>query len=81
MVTALDPPGRMAKKKPNPTVQVRIPLDVAEAAAIVAAYRRTQTSDLLGEILRPILREMHAAEARKAGVAGPSEAPKKGGGR
>ena len=40
-------------------------------AAIVAAYRRCQSSDLLTDILRPILTQMHQEEIRRAGGAPP----------
>jgi hypothetical protein len=66
MVTAL-PERRMAKKKAVPTVQVRVAQDVAQLAAIVAAYRDIASSDLLNEILRPVLQKMHAQEVAKAG--------------
>lgn len=75
----LDPVRPVARKKLIPTVQVRIARDVAETATIVAAYRRTQASDLLTEILRPILTQMHAEEVRRAAVPGtrpdPSPSP------
>lgn len=72
MTELLDPPvqkrkdQRMAKKKSIPTVQVRLAQDVAQLAAIVAAYRDTQQSDMLSEILRPILQKMHAQEIARA---------------
>jgi hypothetical protein len=70
-------PQTVARKKKPPTTQVRIARDVAELAAIVAAYRRTESSDLLTEILRPILADMHQQEiSRSAGRPAP---PKKGG--
>jgi hypothetical protein len=56
----------MAKKKAIPTVQVRVGEDVAQLAAIVAAYRKTQVSDLLTEILRPLLQKLHAQEIARA---------------
>lgn len=56
----------VARKKAVPTVQVRVSQDVAELAAIVAAYQRKQVSDTLSEILRPILQQMHAAEVARA---------------
>jgi hypothetical protein len=55
----------MARKKAIPTVQVRVGRDVAQLASIVAAYRETQMSDLLSDILRPVLQKMHAQEIAK----------------
>lgn len=80
MATLLQGPGPIvAKKKTVPTVQVRLSRDVADLAAIVAAYERTQSSDLLSEILRPILKERHTkhveAEAAKIAAAD-AELPK-----
>jgi hypothetical protein len=76
-------PVAVARKKTVPTVQVRVGKDVAELAAIVAAYRRTQSSDLLTEILRPILQQMHQQEISRLpsgpGSSPPRPAPKKGG--
>lgn len=83
MSTLLKSPGsQVAKKKPVPSVQVRVSRDVAELAAIVAAYERTQASDLLSEILRPILRERHAklveAEAARLAATADPESPARG---
>ncbi len=62
----------MAKKKAIPTVQIRVAEDVAQLAAIVAAYRKTQMSDLLSDILRPLLQKMHTQEiARSEGRSKP----------
>ncbi len=55
----------MAKRKIPPTVQVRVSQDVAELAQIVAAFRRMRVSDLLTEILRPILTRMESEEIAK----------------
>lgn len=77
-------PQTVARKKKPPTTQVRISRDVAELAAIVAAYQRTESSDLLTDILRPILTRMHQDEIRKAGGRLPPDRPappKKGGGK
>ena len=75
-------PVIVARKKTVPTVQVRVSKDVAELAAIVAAYRRTQSSDLLTEILRPILQQMHQQEVSQIPPAPSRPAlPKKGGGK
>ncbi|HMF38280.1 MAG TPA: hypothetical protein VKF17_16675 [Isosphaeraceae bacterium] len=74
----------MARKKKSPTKQVRVAKDVAEIAVIVAGYRRCESSDLLTEILRPILTRMHEQEMRRTGGAAPPSSPalpKKGGGK
>jgi hypothetical protein len=72
-------PVAVARKKTIPTVQVRLGRDVAELAAIVAAYQRTQASDLLTGILRPILQRMHQDEISRAGGPDRPAPPKKGG--
>jgi hypothetical protein len=46
----------------------------------VAAYRLRDTSDVLSEILRPILLDAHAAEMKRFGEKPPApKRPKKGG--
>lgn len=55
-MTALMSPEPMAKKSSKSgTTPVRIALDVARDAAIVAAYEDKSVPDLLSEILRPVL--------------------------
>lgn len=56
----------MAKKKTSPTVQVRIPAEVAEVAAIVAAYEGRQAGEVIAEIAGPVLAERHARHAAAA---------------
>lgn len=63
MTTALlDAP--MADAKPK-TLSTKLPYDVVESARIAAAFRNVQITDLLGDILRPILTEMVDAEIAK----------------
>ena len=54
----------MAQGKPK-TLSTKLPTDVVESARIVAAFRGVQITDLLGDILRPILAEMESAEMTK----------------
>jgi hypothetical protein len=54
----------MADTTPK-TLSAKLPMDVVEAARIVAAYRNEQIGDLLGGILRPILAKMEQEEQAK----------------
>jgi hypothetical protein len=58
----LDPP--MADEKPK-TLSVKLNMDVVESARIVAAYRGETITDLLSDILRPILDRMEHEEVAK----------------
>ena len=58
----LDEP--MADDKPK-TLSAKLPMDVIEAARIVSAYRNESITDLLGDILRPILAKMEREEVAK----------------
>lgn len=78
MSPALMEPPPMARKK-TPSRQVRVAEDVAQSADVVAACRGQVTSDLLTEILRPILARMEAEELAKRVGGGEPRAPKKGG--
>jgi hypothetical protein len=51
----LDDLDVMAKPK---TLSVKLHMDVIESARIVAAYKGEQISDMLSNILRPILADM-----------------------
>jgi hypothetical protein len=56
----------MATEKPK-TLSVKLHMDVIESARIVAAYRGDAMTDMLSDILRPILAEMEREEtARRA---------------
>ncbi|WP_165072153.1 hypothetical protein [Paludisphaera rhizosphaerae] len=71
----------MAKKKGPTSAQVRVAQDVAELAAIVAAFERRMAVDVMSEILRPVLQERYAqhvaAEAAKlSGPESPDAPPK-----
>ena len=60
MLTAtLDPP--MADEKPK-TMSIKLPMDVIESARIVSAYRGETMTDLMAEILRPVLAKMEQEE-------------------
>jgi hypothetical protein len=66
----LDPP--MADEKPK-TLSVKLHMDVIEAARVVAALENVSMTDLLSNILRPILAKredevlVKRAKARKKG--------------
>lgn len=54
----------MADDKPK-TLSVKLHMDVIESARIVSAYRGDSMTDLLSEILRPILVKMEHEEVAK----------------
>jgi hypothetical protein len=58
---------KMAKQRANKPVleSVKMPADVMESARIVAAYTGESMSDMLGNILRPILARREKEEAAK----------------
>jgi hypothetical protein len=56
----------MADEKPK-TLSVKLHLDVIESARIVSAYRNESMTDMLSELLRPMLAKMEQEEiARRA---------------
>lgn len=59
----------MATKKvkdgPAPPLSAKLPADVVESARIVAAFRNQSMADLIGEILRPVLKRMETEEIAK----------------
>jgi hypothetical protein len=54
----------MAKQK-GETLSVRLRAETVEAAKIVSAYRRENMTDMLSDILQPILVKMEAEEVAK----------------
>ncbi len=72
-VGLLEPVGLMGKAKGQP---IRLDMDVLESARIVAAYRAQHMSDLLSEILRPILHRMEQEEIAKRQKSAPPRKPK-----
>ena len=63
MSTALlEPP--MADEKPK-TLSMKLHMDVIESARIVAAYRGVAMTDMLSDILRPVLAEMEREETTR----------------
>jgi hypothetical protein len=54
----------MADDKPK-TMSIKMPMDVIESARIVSAYRGETMTDLLAEILRPVLAKMEQEEIAK----------------
>jgi hypothetical protein len=60
--TGLDIP--MAKEKPG-TLSVKLTIDVIESARIVAAYRNESMTELLSDLLRPILAQLEREEVAK----------------
>jgi hypothetical protein len=66
----------MAKEK-TPTLSVKLHMDVIESARIVAACRNESMTDLLSDILRPVVARLEQEEIAKR--TRPPESPKKGG--
>lgn len=68
-MSAIQAPERptMARKKTDrPAMEsVKLPADVMESARIVAAYTGDPVSEMLGNILRPILAKREREEASK----------------
>jgi hypothetical protein len=60
--STLDPP--MADEKIR-NLSVKLHIDVIEAARIVSAFRGETMTDMLSEILRPILAKMEQEETAK----------------
>lgn len=58
----MEPP--MADEKPK-TLSTKLHIDVVESARIVAAYRGETITDMLSDLLRPILRGMEQEEVAK----------------
>ena len=54
----------MSEAKPK-TLSVKLHIDVIEAARIVTAYRNESMTDLLSDLLRPVLAQMEAEEVAK----------------
>jgi hypothetical protein len=54
----------MADDKPK-TLSVKLPMDVVESARIVSAFRGEPMTEMLGELLRPILARMEREEIAK----------------
>ena len=54
----------MADDKPK-TLSVKLPMDVIETARIVTAYTGDSMTDLLGDILRPVLVKMEQEQVAK----------------
>lgn len=54
----------MADDKPK-TLSVKLHIDVIESARIVAAYRNESMTDMLSEILRPVLTKMERDEVTR----------------
>lgn len=57
-----DPPVAEEKSK---TLSVKLHMDVVEAARIVSAYRNESMTDMLSEMLRPLLTKMEQLEVAK----------------
>jgi hypothetical protein len=67
----------VAGKKPKPqtpaSLSTKLPADVVESARIVAALRNEGMGELLGDILRPILKKMEREEMAKRAKKGERE--------
>jgi hypothetical protein len=62
----LDRPKMAKRKADKPALEsVKLPADVMESARIVAAYTGEPMSDMLGDMLRPILAKREKEEAAK----------------
>lgn len=69
--------GPMAGEK-SKTLSVKLPADVVESVRIVAAYRGETITDLLGNLLRPLLAEMEQKEvARRTKTSRGKEPPER----
>jgi hypothetical protein len=55
----------MASEKEPKTLSVRLHMDVIKSARIIAAYQGVQMTDLLSDILRPILARIEKQEVDK----------------
>ena len=55
---------QMATEKPK-TLSVKLEMDVVESARIVAAYRGETITEMVSQILRPVLARMEQEEAAK----------------
>jgi hypothetical protein len=56
--------GPMADDKPK-TLSVKLPMDVVESARVAAACRNVSMTDMLGDILRPIITKIEQEEIAK----------------
>jgi hypothetical protein len=63
MATAL-PESPMYAEKPK-TLSVKVHYDVVESARIVSAYRGESMTDMLSDLLRPVLAKMEQEETSK----------------
>jgi hypothetical protein len=63
VTTALVDPTPMAEEKR--TASVKLHIDVIEAARIVSAYRNEPMTDMLSNLLRPIMAEMEREEVAR----------------
>jgi hypothetical protein len=59
----------MADEKEPKTLSVRLHMDVIKSARIIAAYQGVQMTDLLSDILRPVLARIEKQEVdKRAGI-------------
>jgi hypothetical protein len=65
MPTAMLEPKTMTAQKPPDTQSVKLKLDVIQSARIVASCRGVSITDLLSDILRPIVAKMEREEMTK----------------
>jgi hypothetical protein len=61
-IETLDPP--MAEEKPK-TLSVKLRIKAIESARIVAAYRNETLTDLISDIIEPVLAKMEKEEVAK----------------
>jgi hypothetical protein len=64
MTTVLQVDEPMASEKPK-TLSVKLHMDVIESARIVAAYRNESMTDMLSNLLRPVLARMEQEEVAR----------------
>ena len=65
----------MTDEKPK-TLSVKLHIDVIESARIVAAYRGDTMTELLSDILRPVLGKLESEEIAKRANEKPKAKPK-----
>jgi hypothetical protein len=58
------------EKSEPPSMSVRLPLDIIRTARVVTSFRGGAMSDLLADILRPILEKMKQEEIAKDQASG-----------
>ena len=79
-VPVLEEPMARKRAAKRPTVNVAIEEDVVKSARLVSALTERPMSEIISEILRPILARMETDGMARRSAARPAP-PKKGGGK